>query len=106
MSDDMARNMEFIVQQQAQFAANIQKLDEAREAAEKRMTRLEGALVGLVEIIGSAEKHTNAKMAELADAQTRTSAKVDELTEKLDNLILVVERSISERHNGEHPPQA
>jgi hypothetical protein len=33
MSEEMKRNMEFIVQQQAQFAANIQKLDEAREAA-------------------------------------------------------------------------
>jgi hypothetical protein len=70
------------------------------------MTRLDGALVGLVEIIGSAEKHTNAKLAELAAAQTRTSAEVKEVAEKLDNLILVVERSISEWQNGKHPPEA
>lgn len=49
-NEDMQRTMEFIVGQQAQFAANIQRLQEERIRDSPRITRLEESFQLLVRL--------------------------------------------------------
>ena len=99
-NDDMQRTMEFIVEQQARFAANIQRLQEERIRDTPRIARLEKSfqlLVRLAEISGlrmarlesttsllesttsALESTTNvlaSNMAALAAAQTQTDERL------------------------------
>ena len=106
-NEEMQSTMEFILEQQAQFASRIGK-DEAR------LARLEDAFVTLVELARIADERqdktdesavafnerldtmmslTDSKLAELADAQAHTDR-------RLNALIDVVERYISKGNNG------
>ena len=49
-NEEMQRTMEFIVEQQAQFAANIQRLQEERIRDNPRLTRLEESFQLLVQL--------------------------------------------------------
>lgn len=98
--EEMNHRMEFIIEQQAQFSVNIQKLEEnmqklteAQTKSEQRMNRVEGAFVGLVNLIGDAQKQTEARITELAQAQIRTD-------ERLNTFINVLERYIESRNGG------
>ncbi len=105
--EEMERAIEFILKQQAQFTMNIQKLEEAQSNAERRMDRMEGAFVGLVNLIGDSQKQTQAQISEIAQAQKRTEAalaetneRVAEISERLNSFIVVVERYINKNQNG------
>ena len=105
--EEMQRQMEFIVIQQAQFTADIQKLKEEREADAKlwreKYNGLTDAMTTVVGIIGKlaeaqkeaaeARKQADATLADLAVKQA-------EKDERLNIFINVVERYISERRNG------
>jgi predicted nucleic acid-binding Zn-ribbon protein len=97
---EMDQRMEFIIEQQAQFSVNIQKLEEnvqkltdAQTNAEQRMNRMEGAFVGLVNLIGDAQKQTETQITGLAQAQSRTD-------ERLNTFINVLEKYIASRNGG------
>ena len=102
-NEEMQKTMQFILEQQAQFAVNMQKLEESQTKAEARITQIEGAIVSVVDIIGRlttaqerltvAQAHTDAKVAELAEAQKQTD-------ERLNALINIVERYLADRRNG------
>lgn len=101
-NEEMQRKMEFIIEQQAQFAVNIQKLEESQTRAEKRMGELEGAMVTVVNLVGQlaeAQERTDARLSqlatEIAEAQKRTEAALAETSERLNSLIIVVERYFS-----------
>src|SRR5262245_42628887 len=100
--EEMNHRMEFIVEQQAQFSVNIQKLGqnlqkltEAQTKSEQRMNPMEGAFVGLVNLIGDAQKQTEARISELAQAQTRTD-------ERLNTFINVLERHIESKNGSQN----
>ena len=57
------------------------------------MNRMEGAFVGLVNLIGDAQKQTEARITELVQAQSRTD-------DRLDTFINVLERYIEGRNGG------
>ena len=106
-NEEMQRNMEFIVSQQAQFAADIQKLGEAHVEAEARMTRIEGSVVAIVDLVGKlarSQDRTDSQLAELAAAQKRTDEALAETNERLNSFINFVERYIGDRQNGHQPP--
>lgn len=106
-NDEMQRNMEFIVSQQAQFAADIQKLQEAHVQAEARITRIEGAVVTVVDLVGQlarSQETTGTQIAELVKSQKRTDEALAETNERLNTFINFVERYISDRQNGHQPP--
>ncbi|MGH9901120.1 MAG: hypothetical protein ACRD68_04690 [Pyrinomonadaceae bacterium] len=112
--EEMQRKMGFIIDQQAQFAADIQRAAEAREADAKLwqqkyngLTDAMTTVVGLIGKLAEAQARTDAKLAELAEAQRRTDAQLAETNaqlaetdERLNVFIDVVERYISERRNG------
>jgi hypothetical protein len=85
-NEEFDRKMAFIVDQQAQFAADIQQLQAAQQQTENVVGRLaNAALAGFNDV--------NAKINALVDSQIRTD-------ESLRNLIAVVDRYFSERRNG------
>jgi predicted transcriptional regulator len=78
--------MAFIVEQQAQFAADIQQLQETQAQTEKVVARLADAtLAGF--------NNVDVKIDALVDSQMRTD-------ETLRNLMAVVDRYFSEGRNG------
>ena len=103
---EMEKKIEFIIEQQAQFTADIQILREVQaiQAADSRLLKdAVMTVVGLVGKLAEAQERTEAKLdarfTELAEAQTRTDAKVAEVAESLNIFINVVERHISGNGN-------
>jgi hypothetical protein len=115
--EEMERAIAFIIEQQAQFAANQQRHEETmhnheefmrdHEAAmrdhrermrdhEERMSRIEGVQEQTTLQI----QHLGVAMVELAEAHTRTENTLAETNDKLNALINTVERHISEGRNG------
>lgn len=106
--EQIERHISFIIEQQAQFTVDIQKLGEAHAQAEGRISLLEGAIVAVVNMIAEmtkAQKHTDAKLVELAEAQKRTDEQLAETNERLNIFINAVERHLS-GGNGNGKPLA
>ncbi|HYN23431.1 MAG TPA: hypothetical protein VES69_00125 [Pyrinomonadaceae bacterium] len=127
-NEELDRRMEFIIEQQAQFASDILQLREAQAETEQIVARTSqtvaqtsqtvaqtGEIVGQTgEIVtrlarGTLEgfKDVNAKIDALVDSQIRTDENVrrtDENVRRTDesllNLIAVVDRYISQDRNG------
>jgi uncharacterized coiled-coil protein SlyX len=81
-NEDMQKAMQFILEQQAQFAANQQQVSE-------RVSRLETNMAEMAR----AQTHMNEVVTVMADTHTHTE-------EKLNAFIGVLERYISENRNG------
>ncbi len=81
-NEELEKAMQFILEQQTQFAANQQQLD-------VRVTRLETNMAEMAR----AQSHMNEVVAVMADTHRHTE-------EKLDAFIGVLERYISEGRNG------
>ena len=98
------RNIEFIVNQQAQFAADMDKLRERQERAEQRCERAEQRWErteeGIRSLLSIAEIHER-EIDALKEAQARTDRQMAETDERMNALINVVERNISGRRNGD-----
>jgi hypothetical protein len=95
-NEEMHRTMEFIVEQQAQFAANIQRLQEERIRDNPRLMRLEESFQLLVQLaqttdirldrlesstftLESTTLTLESNMAALAAAQTHTDERLSAL---------------------------
>src|SRR5712691_12949571 len=87
-NNKLEERIEFIVEQQAQFSVSIQQLQEAQANADKRMTRLENIMVRFYE-------DTSTKINALIDAQFRTDQRLSETNDRLNVLIDVVERFVT-----------
>lgn len=81
-SEELEKAMQFILEQQAQFAANQQQTSE-------RVSRLETNMAEMAR----AQTHMNEVVAVMADTHRHTE-------EKLEAFIGVLERYISENRNG------
>lgn len=99
-NEEFERKMAFIVDQQAQFAADIHQLQTTQAQTENVVARLAHAtLTGFSDV--------NAKMEALVDSQIRAGAKIEALVdsqtrtdESLRNLIAVVDSYFSEGRSG------
>ena len=81
-NEEMQKTMEFILEQQAQFAANIQKLQEERMRDGSRIKRLEESFQLLVQLAQSTDTRLDileSNMATLAEAQTHTDERLSAL---------------------------
>jgi len=92
-NEERDKTINFILEQQAKLTVDLQQLAEAGVAAEKRISRLEGAIVTVVNMIGESNKRTDARITELNERWVETS-------ERMNHFILVLEKYISERRNG------
>jgi hypothetical protein len=81
-NEEIQKTMEFILEQQAQFAANIQKLQEERMRDESRLKRLEESFQLLVQLAQSTDTRLDtleSSMATLATAQAHTDERLSAL---------------------------
>jgi chromosome segregation ATPase len=117
-NEEMEKTMQFILEQQAQFTANFQRVELAREKDSARITRLEESFQLLVRLAESYDERLvtlDERLVTLTEAQIRASeliAAIDkqiaamnertaETDERLNALIAVVERYISSKgQNG------
>jgi len=86
-NEEVDQRIAFIIEQQAQFASDIQQLREVQLQTEQIVARLAGATL-------EGFKDVNAKINALVDSQIRTD-------ENLRNLVAVVDRYFSEGRNGQ-----
>jgi 3'-phosphoadenosine 5'-phosphosulfate (PAPS) 3'-phosphatase len=94
--EEMQKKMEFILEQQAQFAVNIDLLRESVSQVSEAQQRTEAHLAEVATAqaqMARSQSHMNEVVAVMAEAQERTD-------DRLNTLINVVERHISEGHNG------
>src|SRR5260370_35057268 len=85
----MHRTMEFIIEQQAQFAANIERLQEERIRDNPRLTRLEESFQLLVQLAQTTDTRLDrlesttftleSSMAALSTAQAHTDQRLSAL---------------------------
>lgn len=94
-NEEIEKTMQFILEQQAQFTTNFQKIEESRLRDTNRVTQLEESFRLLVQL---AQSHDE-RLVSLAEAQIRTSEQLAETDERLNTLIAVVERYISKGQN-------
>lgn len=106
-NEEFERKMAFIVEQQAQFAADIQQLGEVHGQLQVTQAQTEIVVARLASATLEGFKDVNAKLDALVDAQIRlneSQAHTDEnlarTDENLRNLIEVVDRYFSEGRNG------
>lgn len=110
-NEELDRKMEFIVQQQAQFVADIQVMREVHdqdvELLKETDRKLSNAIASAAEVLNGlaiAQARNEAKLADsnarLAESNARVDAKLAELSDRLNVFIGVVERHIS--GNGNH----
>lgn len=96
-NEELNRKMEFIVEQQAVFAVNMQKIEEAHAKAEGRISRLEAAFVTLYNTVSKtaeSQQKTDQQIKELVESQKETQ-------DRLNALIFIVERYLGGRNNGQ-----
>ena len=97
------RNIDFIVQQQAQFSADIERLREMQERSEQRWERIERRWERTEESVRNlhaiAQIHER-EITALAEAQARTASQMAETDERINALVNTVEQLISEQRNG------
>lgn len=104
-NEEMQKMMEFILQQQATFTVNLDRLGETVNQLAESQRRMDETLGQMVQVqtrtievvaaIADAQQETAVKFAELAEAQARTDKKLAETDERLNVLIGVVERYFS-----------
>ena len=102
--EEMQKTMQFILEQQAQFAADMQKAQESQAETNQIVNRLAAATLARFEStdarISALSEDVDAKFAALIDAQMRTDEAVKKTDEAVRNLTAVVDRYFRER-NGQ-----
>ena len=83
--DEMARTIQFVVSQQAQFVSDLQSM---RQEADRRHGHVMEGIVGLTSVVGHLARH-----------MTQLTERVDRLTERVDRLAERVDR-LAERHEA------
>ena len=106
-NEEFDRKMAFIVEQQAQFAADIQQLGEVQGQLQATQAQTENVVGRLAHATLEGFRDVNAKIEALVDAQIRlnesqahTDKNVARTDENLRNLIAVVDRYFSDGRNG------
>ena len=102
MSDEeMQRKMEFIVEQQAQFAAQMGQLQERMDKLEGLVSRFAQATVDRFAATDKRMDELDEKISALVNAHIQTEESQKRTEESLRNLIAVVDRYFSEGRNGQ-----
>ncbi|HEV7798821.1 MAG TPA: hypothetical protein VGO73_11725 [Pyrinomonadaceae bacterium] len=98
-NEELNKKMEFIVEHQAKFAAEIEIMREVQAEGETRLLELSRAVITVVGLVGQlteAQTRTDENIKILTEAQARTD-------ERLNLFINVVERHLSENGGSANP---
>src|ERR1043165_3154495 len=96
----MQRTMEYIVDQQAQITANIQKLQESQAKGEDKITQIENLLARFAAATVKRFDYTDAKINALIEAQMIPAENIKKTDGAVKKLTAVVARYSGER-NGD-----
>lgn len=109
-NEEMERTMQFILQQQAQFSADILQIREVLGEQSRLLTTQNQAIVSVVGMIGKlteAQMHAERRIATLetnmGEIETKMAALAEagkETEERLNAFIVSVEKYISSRNGG------
>jgi hypothetical protein len=106
-NEELERRMAFIVEQQAQFASDIQQLREPQSQTDQLVAQSGEIVARLANVTLEGFKDVNAKINAPVDVQIRTEENLSRTNENLArtddhlrNLIAVVDRYISVGRNG------
>ena len=100
-NEEFEKRMEFIIEHQAQFASDIQQLQEAQARTEQTVAETGQIVTRLAHVTSEGFKDVTAKIDALVDSQIRLSDAQSRTDENLRNLIAVVDRYFREGRNGE-----
>ena len=92
-NEEFERKMAFIIEQQAQFASDIQRLQESQTRTDQVVAQMGEIVTRLANVTLEGFNDVNAKINALVDSQIRTD-------ENVRNLIAVVDRYFSDGRNG------
>jgi ABC-type transporter Mla subunit MlaD len=93
VDENMEKQMEFIVEQQVQFASKMGQLEDI-------VVRLAKATLDRFEATDERVNDIDERISALVDSQVRTEENVKKTDENLRGLIAVVDRYFSEGRNG------
>ena len=104
-NQEIERKMNFIVEQQAQFASDIQQLHGSQTRTDQVVSRtaevvaeMGGVVTRLAVVTHAGFNEINAKINALVDAQIRTEEHLTRTNQNLNNLVAVVDRYLSGRN--------
>jgi len=107
--EELQRAMQFLLNQQAQFAADFARIVETQAANEARWTdrfdRLTDGVVGLTGIVGqlaASQQRTDEQLRELRESDARLQEQIRETDAHLNIVIEMFERHLREDHG--RPP--
>lgn len=80
-NDDLERKMGFIVDQQAKFAVDIERLHEAQILTAQAIQKTDEVVTRLADVTNEGFKDTTAKINALVDSQLRTDEQIRSLRE-------------------------
>lgn len=98
-ADDVEKKMAFIIDQQASFSVNIDKLQEAQRHTDRRLESLTSKLETLIDAQNQTTKDVSALTKDvgvLAKSQARTDAKLDTFMDTVERFI----QESREQRNG------
>jgi len=90
--EERQRTMDFILQQQAQFSAGMQRLEEADARADRRLGRLERTVVLMIRQFRRERRDLRERIAALVDSQIRTEEITRQNSEDIRALNAAMER--------------
>jgi flagellar basal body rod protein FlgG len=99
-NEEFEKKMEFIVEQQAQFATDINQLRETQAQLQATQVQTEQVVSRLANVTLEGFKDVNAKITALVDSQINLTEAQSRTDENLRNLIAVVDRYFTEGRNG------
>jgi hypothetical protein len=99
-SEEFDRKMAFIVEQQAQFASEIQLLQESHAQLQEVVGQMGEVVTRLANVTHVGFTEVNTKINALVDAQIRTEESVSRTDANLRDFIAVVDRRLNEGKNG------
>ena len=104
--EERQRTMDCILQQQAQFATGMQRLEDADARASRRLDRLERTLVLMARRFRRERDDLQERMTALVDAQIRTEEAAARMEDAVRSLTATTERNsndiaaLSRKANG------
>jgi hypothetical protein len=99
-SEEMERAIEFLLQSQANFEAQIAETNRIVQMQAESQSQLNEMLTKAITDLAEAQRRTEGKVDRLIDVAAHSNTRHDETDARLDRLSVVVERLVEERNGN------